>query len=211
VEIPGKIDNSDQDSAARGPGTERVAREIMVKDIDTRCLRTARHGPTGRSISRRCRRRATTPPTGPTHGGQPDHDSGLLVSTNNWTSDLYGQISSESVILRLESNASLRTAANKLTLNVGKIRPMPPRAIVCEQSGAHTPRLCGDWSGTIAPVRPTLWFGARGRASFAALERLRFFAQQNTSLSNPAGWAARRAAPTCPQLCDWRQQSVLSS
>ena len=98
VEITGKIDNSDQDSGGEGSGDVNVfAREIMVKDIDTRCLRTG----TGTRPTGKINLKALAPPGySPTDGANNTAANritirGLLVSTNNWTSDLYGQITSE--------------------------------------------------------------------------------------------------------------------
>ena len=207
VEITGRIDNSDQDSGGEGSGDVNVfAREIMVKDIDTRCLRTG----TGTRPTGKINLKALAPPGySPTDGANNTAANritirGLLVSTNNWTSDLYGQITSETVILRLESNASLRTAANKLTLNVGKIRADATAGdlFVNQSGGAYTAAYVVDWSGTIAPARPTIWFGAApaGQVSLH-WSGTGFVLQQNPSLSNPGAGSMRRPARTCRPWC----------
>ena len=206
VDITGKIDNSDQDSGGDGSGDVNVfAREIMVKDIDTRCLRSG----TGTRPTGEINLKALAPPGySPTDGANNTAANritirGLLVATNNWTSDLYGQITSEAVILRLESNASPRTAANKLTLNVGKIRADATAGdlFVNQSGGAYTPAYVVDWSGTIAPARPTLWF----EAALAGQVSLHwsgsgFVLQQNSDLSNPGGWVTAPTGTNMPAV-----------
>jgi len=206
VEVTGKIDNSDQDPSGEGSWDVNVfAREILVKDIDTRCLRTG----TGTRPTGKINLKALAPPGySPTDGANNTAANritirGLLVSTNNWTSDLYGQITSETVILRLESNASLRTAATKLTLNVGKVRADATAGdlLVNQSGGAYTAAYVVDWSGTIAPARPTLWFetAPAGQVSLH-WSGTGFVLQQNPDASNPGGWVAAPTGTNMPAV-----------
>jgi len=207
VEVTGKIDNSDQDPSGEGSWDVNVfARVLKLNSIDTRCLRTSSSLRNTGNINLR----ALAPPGyNPADGANNTAANqitvgGLLVSTNKWSdTNAYGQITTESVILQLQTNAILKTASTRIDLQVGKIQGGATAGdlFVNQSGGTYTPTYVVDWSGSIAPARPTLWLGT-APAGYLSLNwsGSGFVLQQNTNLRNASGWVSAPTGTTMPAI-----------
>ena len=197
VEITSGIDNSDRDTGGEGSSDVNVlAKEIKVTSITTRVYRT---GAPGTRKTGNITLKALAPPGyDPTDAANNKFAdlitiSGLCVATNVWYTNTaaFGAISNQSVVLKLESNASLATAPERLGLNVGKIQGGAVAADLFrnESAGAYTANYDVDWSGAFTPASPKLLFGAAPPGQIILYWNGNgFVLQQNSSLSNPAGW-----------------------
>ena len=86
---------------------------------------------------------------------------------------------------------------------MGKIRAdaTAGNLFVNQSGGAYTAAYVVDWSGTIAPARPTLWFEAApaGQVSLH-WSGTGFVLQQNPDLSNPGGWVTAPTGTNMPAV-----------
>jgi len=206
VEVTGKIDNSDQDTGGEGSWDVNVlAREIRVNSVDTRCMRTG----SGTRPTGNINLRALGPPGyNPADGANNTAAnritiSGTLVSTNRWTSGLYGAITNETVILQLATNAGVITAASKLALRAGKVRADagPADLFVNQSGGVYSAAHVVEWSGTLAPERPVIQVGnASGGQLSLHWNGEGFVLQQNADLGNPAGWVTAPSGTNMPAV-----------
>ena len=209
MEVTGKIDNSDQDSGGEGSWDVNIyARAIKVKDIETRELRRSDWPTknTGQINLLGLAPPGYNPADAANNGaGNRITVAGVLVSTNTYNMQSgfpeYGQIGTKSVILQLQTNASLKTATTRIDLQVGKIQGGATAGdlFVNQSAGAYTPTYVVDWSS--APSRPTLWFGA-APAGYISLNwsGSGFVLQQNTNVSNPSGWVNAPSGTTMPAV-----------
>jgi hypothetical protein len=202
VEI-GAIDNSDRDGGGDGGNDVTVfAKAIKISAIDTRSFRTSSFRNVG-SISLKA---LATPGYSATDGANNSpantiEVAGTLVCSTPQDATTWGGISSESVILKLESSASLVGGTDKLTLNVGKVQGTATAGdlFINHSAGTYAANYVVDWSGNTVPASPTLHIapGAPGYLSISWTGE-GFVLQQNSNLSNPSGWANAPSGTTNP-------------
>lgn len=197
VEVTSTIDNSDRDTGGEGSSDVSVfAKEIKVNDVTTRVYRTGAQG--SRRTGNITLKSLAPPGYNPADGANNTFAnwltiSGLCVATNVWYTNTagFGAILTESVALKLEPNASVVTAVDRRTLNVGKIQNGTVAADLFrnQSAGTYTADHVVDWSGAFNPASPQILFGAAAPGQIVLYwTGSGFVLQQNGDLSNPGGW-----------------------